>query len=180
MTETSSSTVVPVDAVVERLNDPAVAASLVTLLDNAELLSTLVLGLSGLLSRGDSIMDMVAESVGDLKAARANTELPSLPSVSELTTLVGQVSAATPTLQALLASPAAQPATIEFLGRLSAAATTGAERARANNTHGPASLMGIRKVLKDDDIQVGLGLLLEIAKALGQQLKAEPSAAPSA
>lgn len=165
------SSAAPVEAVVERLNDPTVAASLVTLLDNSELLSTLVLGLSGFLERGDSIMDSVAESVGELKAARANTELPALPSVSELASLAGQVTAAAPIFEALLASPAARPETIEFLGRLSAAATTGAERALANHTHGPSGILGIRKILKDDDVQVGLGLILEIAKALGQQLK---------
>lgn len=173
MTGVGPTTAAPVDAVVERLNDPTVAASLVTLLDNAELLSTLVLGFSGFLERGDSIMDMVAESVGELKAARANTELPPLPSLKEVSGLVGQLSAATPTLNALLASPAARPATIEFLGHLSEAATVGAQRAAANHTHGPSGLLGIRKVLKDDDVQVGLGLLLEIAKALGQQLKGQ-------
>lgn len=55
----------PVDAVTERLDDPAVAASLVARLDNVELLPTSVLGLSGLLERGDTIMDVVAEGVHD-------------------------------------------------------------------------------------------------------------------
>ncbi|MDH3302926.1 MAG: hypothetical protein OES24_20695 [Acidimicrobiia bacterium] len=53
----------PVDAVIDRLNDPEIAAAMVTLLDNAELLSTLVVGLAGFTERRDMIPDSAAESV---------------------------------------------------------------------------------------------------------------------
>lgn len=42
----------PVDAVIDRLNDPAVAAALVTVLDHAELLSSLVVELAAFMERG--------------------------------------------------------------------------------------------------------------------------------
>lgn len=58
----------PIDAVEERLNDPTVAAALVTILDNAELLSTLILGLSGFVERGDTIIETVHEAVVEFKA----------------------------------------------------------------------------------------------------------------
>lgn len=54
----------PIDAVLDRLNDPAVAAAMVTLLDNIDLLSTLVVGLAGFMDRGDTIMDSASESAG--------------------------------------------------------------------------------------------------------------------
>lgn len=57
----------PVDAVMDRLNDPAIAAAMVTLLDNAEMLSTLVLGLAGFMKRGDTIPDSVAEKDHDVQ-----------------------------------------------------------------------------------------------------------------
>ena len=77
----------PVDAVVERLNDPTVAASVVTLLDNAELLSTLVLGLSGLIERGDTIADSLAAGVAELsEGARASGEELALPKPAEVAT----------------------------------------------------------------------------------------------
>ena len=73
----------PVDAVVERLNDPGVAASLVTLLDNAELLSTLVVGLGGLIERSDTIMDSVADGVAEFKASGAALRPEGSPSIAE-------------------------------------------------------------------------------------------------
>lgn len=47
----------PVDAVLERLNDPATATAMITLLDNADLLSTLVVGLAGYMERSDAVSD---------------------------------------------------------------------------------------------------------------------------
>jgi hypothetical protein len=94
----------PIDAVAERLNDPAVAASLVTLLDNAELLSALVLGLSGMIGRSEMIVDSFAEGLGDLRAAGAACP-EGVPSLSELGTVAGELAAAAPTLRQVLASP---------------------------------------------------------------------------
>ena len=55
----------PIDAVLERLNDPAVAAAVVTLLDNAEMLSTLVLGVSGIMDRHERANESGPESICD-------------------------------------------------------------------------------------------------------------------
>jgi len=160
----------PVDAVRERLNDPAVAASMVTLLDNSELLSTLVLGLAGFMERGDLIMDAVAEGVNDMKAASsagsANTELPS---VQELATLAGQLGHATPLLGQLLDSPIARPETIGVLAALSEAASEGVENAARNNTE-VSGAFGALRALKDPEVARGLGVFLEIAKALGKRV----------
>lgn len=160
----------PVDAVRERLNDPAVAASLVTVLDNAELLSTLVLGLAGFMERGDLIMDAVAESVHDLKAA--GSPIPddvSLPSITELGVLAGQLGHATPLLGQLLDSPIARPETIGVLAMLSEAATEGLDNASKNDTSvsGPVSIV---RALRDPDVAKGLGVLIEISKSLGRRV----------
>ena len=160
----------PIDAVRERLNDPAVAASMVTVLDNAELLSTLVLGLSGFMARGDMIMDAVAEGVNDLKAAGG--PLPKdakLPSVAELSSLAGQLGEAAPLLESLLESPIARPETIGVLGALSEAAAEGMENAAANQTE-VSGAFGLLKALKDDDVAKGLGVLIEVAKSLGKRV----------
>lgn len=159
----------PVDVVRERLNDPGVAASIVTLLDNAELLSTLVLGLSSFMERGDSIMDAVAESVNDLKAAGGPAKPEGLPSVSDISALAGQLGAAAPVLTNLLESPIAAPETIDALGSLTEAATEGMANAASNNTEvsGAFSLM---RSLKDPDVAKGLGVLIEVAKSLGKRV----------
>ncbi len=159
----------PADAVMERLNDPGVAAALVTLLDNAELLSTLVLGLGGFLERGDMIMDAVAEGVNDFKAARGDGTGPELPSIGELGAVVGELAEARPALQGVLASAMVRPDTIDLLSELSEAATEGAANARANQTRigGLRSLLGL---LRDDEVQRGLGLVVEISRSLGRRM----------
>lgn len=159
----------PADVIRERLNDPVVAASMVTILDNAELLSTLVIGLAGFLERGDMIMDAVAESVHDMKAAGG--PIPSnvdLPSLTELGTLAGQLGHATPLIGQLIASPIARPETVEVLARLSEAASEGMATAAQNNTQ-VSGAFGALRALKDPDVGKGLGVFLEIAKALGKR-----------
>lgn len=155
----------PIDAVAERLNDPAVAASLVTLLDNAELLSTLVLGLSGLMERGDMIMDAVAEGVNDMKAASGSDQ--AFPPLGELSAVATQLTSSAPALTQLLDSSMTDPATISTLADLASAATTGAAAARTNKTT-VDGVRGAYRALKDPDVQAGLGVLIEIAGAIGR------------
>ncbi len=166
---TTAHAVRPADAVVERLNDPGVAAALVTLLDNAELLSTLVLGLNGFVERGDMIMDAVAEGVNDFKASGALSGAGELPSLSELGSVAGELAEARPALQGVLDSAMVRPETIELLSLFSEAATEGAAAARANDTRvgGIRSLLG---TLRDPDVQRGLGTIVEISRALGRKM----------
>ena len=161
----------PVDAIAERLNDPAVAASLVTLLDNAELLSTLVLGLSGLVERGDVIMDSIGEAVHEAQRAGGIEAPAGAPSLAELGSLAGQLTAAAPLLGQMLESPMASPATVDLLSIVSDAATEGAANARANGTK-VAGLRGAWKSLKDSEVQHGLGFVIEIARSLGRRMDA--------
>lgn len=159
----------PIDAVAERLNDPAVAASLVTVLDNAELLSTLVLGLSGLMERGDMIMDAVAEGVNDFKAAGGASKPDGAPSLAELGQMAGQLSTAAPALTRVTESAMVAPETIDLLAMLSEAATEGAANARANNTE-VTGVFSAAKTLKDPEVQKGLGFIIEIARSLGRRM----------
>ena len=158
----------PVDAVMERLNDPAVAASLVTLLDNSELLSTLVLGLGGFVERGDMIMDAVAEGVGEMKAAANQGGTTELPSMSELGAVAGQLTSAAPLLTNVLESSIATPESIAVLSDLADAAAEGQRNAAANNTR-VDGVRGTYKTLKDPEVQKGLGVLIEIARSIGRR-----------
>lgn len=160
----------PADVVRERLNDPAVAASLVTILDNAELLSTLVLGLSGFLERGDTIAESLAEGVAEMKGvALLDVDKAPLPSAAEIAGLVTAVTRATPVITEVLQSEMVSSETVEVLSLVGDAAAEGAARARESKT----SIQGIRatmKLLKDPEVGRGLGLLVEIARALGRRL----------
>ena len=158
-----------VDAVLERLDDPAVAASLVTLLDHAELLSTLVLGLSGFVARSETIVDAVAEGVNDFKASVPGRPAD-LPSLGELGIVASELSASAPALQRVLNSSMVDPDTIDLLSLFSEAATDGAATARVNGTK-VGGIRGLYSMLRDDDVQRGLGLIVEIARALGQRIE---------
>lgn len=158
-----------IEALVDRLSDPGVAASLVTLLDNAELLSTLVLGLSGFISRGEQIIDAVAEGVNDLKATGAAARPAGMPSLSELGNVAAQLTATAPVLENVLASSMVKAETIDVLSVLGDAATEGMAKARSADTR-ITGIRGAVKLLKDPEIQSGLGALVEIARALGRRV----------
>lgn len=158
----------PIDVLAERLNDPGVAASLVTLLDNAELLSTLVLGLSGFISRSEMIVDSLAEGLNDIRTVSASRPA-GLPSLEDLKTISAELLEAAPILRQVLASSMTSPATIELLSTISESAVEGAERARANQTQVKGAF-GALKAMKEPEVQRGLGMLIEIARALGRRL----------
>jgi hypothetical protein len=167
-THTAPATHQPVDAVLERMNDPAIAASLVTLLDNAELISTLVLGLSGFIERSDVIMETVAGSVAEFKASGGPlSDASELTTIREATAVARQLAASAPLLAQILDSSMARPETVQLLSDVSEAATEGAARARAEDTR-VAGGFGALKSLRDPDVQRGLGVLVEIARSLGR------------
>lgn len=161
----------PSDAVAERLDDPATAAALVTLLDHAELLSTLVVGLSGFVERGEVIMDSLADGVREYKSSRPAG--PGAPSLAELGEVARELADAGPALRQVLSSPMVRPETIQLLGAFSAAATEGAATARADGTR--IGALGALRSLRDPEVQRGLGVLTEIARALGRHLGELPT-----
>lgn len=159
----------PRDVVLERVNDPAVAASLLTLLDNAELLATLVRGLSDLLQRGDTIMDSVATGVTELRAAgRADRTAAPAPTPAELAALAAALTRSTPVITAVLDSSMVSDDTVALLSLVSESASEGAARARQDGTR-VSGLRGALRALRDPDVGRGLGLMVEIARALGRR-----------
>jgi uncharacterized protein YjgD (DUF1641 family) len=161
----------PADLLTERLDDPTVVAALSTLLDHAELLSTLVIGLAGFVERGDIIIDSVASGVAEIKAARrgAATDIE-LPSPSELASLVNAMTKAAPAINDVLDSSMMNADSVALLSLVSESAVEGTANARANGT----SVRGLRatlKALKDPSVARGLGVMVEIAKALGRRVE---------
>lgn len=160
----------PIDAVVERLNDPTVAASLVTLLDNAELLSTLAIGLSAFIERSEVIMDSVAEGVNEFRASGAWEGVEDRPSLGEMTEVAREFAAASPALKQILNSPMVRPETIDLLGTLSEASTESAARVRDGDAR--TSLWATLTSLRDPEVQRGLGFVIEFSRALGRRMNA--------
>ncbi|GAY09690.1 DUF1641 domain-containing protein [Pseudonocardia sp. N23] len=165
----------PGSDLLERLDDPGTASALGQLLDHADLLALLVSGLDGFLRRGDTITEAVVDGVRDLRGAAGSTPSP-LAGVdvkallSSLTSLSGSLAGATPTLNSLLSSTLMTDprtaTTLELMGEALVEAT----ETDARTPSAPAGVFGLLRALKDPDVARGLGLLIQIAKALGRKL----------
>ncbi|MGE3286098.1 MAG: DUF1641 domain-containing protein [Pseudonocardia sp.] len=150
------------------------ASSLSYILDHADLLAVLVAGIHGFVERGDTITEAVVDGVRELRSAApessglAAVDVPKvLASLADLSS--GMVNA-TPALKSLLGSPAlADTRTADTIGLLGEALAEGRDEA-AKSPGGPTSVFGLLRVLKDDDVSRGIGLLVQVAKALGRRL----------
>lgn len=166
----------PGDALIARLDDPQVAASLSLILDHADLLATLVVGLDGMIRRGDVIGDNVVSALDEVKGAAAGYKLPDVDlgalrtTLTELTTTL---LAAAPTFTKLLQSPLTDPQTIEVMADVGDAVVE-ARTATAADPRGPKGVFGLMKMVKDPDVSRGLGFMIHVARAFGQRLAAQP------
>ncbi len=172
MCSTGSLTHEPVDHVVDRLNDPAVAASLVTLLDHVEVLALMAESLDGFVRRGDVIADSIAEGVAELRevdeAGGARELLSRGPELIELTTTAAD---AAPALRSLVDSDMLRPEVIAVLSLAADALVEGRRRAETGASD-PGGIFGLMRALKDPEVQRGLGFVLEVARALGRGMGA--------
>lgn len=172
----------PADQLRDRLDDPAVAASLNSLLDHADLLAVLVTGLDGLVRRGDQISDSLSSAVDELRGASFTANLPGLDQVkselgsidvqslaASLASLASAMVAATPALNKILQSPLVDPEAADVLAELGQALVEG-KAAAAADPGGPKGLFGLWRVSKDRDINRGLGFLVQVARSFGKQL----------
>src|SRR4029450_13103960 len=63
----------PGDELIARLDDPRVASSLSLILDDADLLATLIVGLDGLVRRAEVIGDNLASGVAEVRDLAASS-----------------------------------------------------------------------------------------------------------
>jgi uncharacterized protein YjgD (DUF1641 family) len=105
-------------------------------------------------------MDSVASGVSELKGARP---------AGELGELVSALIRSTPVITEIVTSPMVRSETVALLSLVSEAAAEGAARARET----PRPLTGLRSAvrsMKDPEVARGLGLMVEVAKALGRRM----------
>lgn len=162
----------PVQALAARLEDPQVAAALHRLLDHADLLSILVLGLSEFVSRGETISDSLASGVSELRSANVGAGFPPPAEIGtllqRLLALTGPVTDSLPAVERLLGSDLADPRVIDAASMASRAIIAGSTGPQPAPVTG---VLGLLRALKDDDVSRALGWVLGIAKALGQELR---------
>jgi hypothetical protein len=166
----------PGDEVIARLDDPKIASSLSLILDHADLLATIIVGLDGLLRRADVIGDNLASGVAEVRnlAATGNGQRPwpsvDLAALSEtITRLSAAAVDATPALDRLLHSPLTDPQTVDVLAEIGQALLEG-KQAAAADPRGPKGVFALMRVTKDPDVSRGLGFMIQIARAFGKRL----------
>ena len=163
-----------VERLVERLAEPRPAAALPTLLDNLELLAVMANGLDGLARKGEVIGDTLGEVLHEVRAAGRATGLDVRTTSQQLATLIPTLAEASPAINRILESPIVEPEPIAVLSEAAEALVKGLQAAQQNQTK--VGLRGLLRATKDEDVQRGLGFLIEVAKVFGRDLKNQSTA----
>lgn len=166
------------ERLLDRLEDPRTASALHTLLDNAELLAVLIGGLDGLARKGEVIGDTLAEVLAESRAAVRATGLDPLQTSRQLATLIPTLAAASPAINRILDSPIVEPEPIDVLSEAAVALVVGLRAAQARDTK--VGIGGLVRATRDDDVQRGLGFIIEVARAFGRDLRERDGAPPAA
>lgn len=174
------------DRLVQRLDDPEVAASLAQILDHADLLATAVVAIDALLRRADVIGESVASSFAEARqVAAASTQNRSLPKIDiaavsdTVTRFTAAAVDATPALDRLLHSALVDPQTADFLALAGDALLEG-KQAAESDPRGPKGVFALMRVAKDPDVSRGLGFMIQVARAFGKRLGPEAKEATGA
>lgn len=160
----------PSDAVVARLDDPVVADNLLLLLDNIDSLAFLAMGLSGLLERGDTLTQSLAEGVAMLRPV--DGEGPDLEEVQATTREAMAVGRSlldnAHQVTHLLESEVLSADVVDVLSDAADALVEArqATARRSDESLGPVALV---RTLRDPDLQRGLRFVLEVGRALGRR-----------
>ena len=157
------------ERLLDRLEDPRTSAALHTLLDNAELIAVLVGGLDGLARKGEVIGDTLAEVLEESRAAVRSTGLDPIETSRQLATLIPTLAAASPAINRILDSPIVEEEPIDVLSETAVALVAGLRAARAQQTK--VGIGGLVRATRDDDVQRGLGFIIEVARAFGRDLR---------
>lgn len=153
----------PAEQLRARLDDPAVASALNTLLDHAELLAFGAVAAQGFLERGDTITSSIGAGLKDVKAMTASASAFAEPA-KRFADDSPQIVAA---IEALLASGMLNPQVVALLGQFAGAILEGTENARRTNAS-VTGVMPLLRAVKDPEVGRGIGVALEIVKSLGR------------
>jgi uncharacterized protein YjgD (DUF1641 family) len=183
--ESPATTSAELTALVERLEDPRVAAGLQNLLDHVDLLAVLVIGLDGFIGRSEVIGDALVDSVSDMRlladGAKTSAPIDVAATVSSLLALSSALPKLTPTLTrvadedllgGMLDSGIVSAESLAHIGMLATAVNEGAAQAVSEPIEIKGAISMYRQ-LKDPDIARGLGYTLSILKAVGHQLASD-------
>ncbi|GAA4399366.1 DUF1641 domain-containing protein [Tsukamurella soli] len=171
----------PEQRLAARLNDPVVADSLLTLLDHADLLAVLVVGLDQLVARseviGDSVLGGIAELRGAVQTTDAERRLDPA-AIAQAMAAVGMVlPKVMPGIVAAVESGAADrllgspgvPGAIDDVDLVFSGVAEGSKRFRSNPVR-IRGLMSATKAFRNPDVQRALSYFATITKSIGERL----------
>lgn len=164
------------DTLMERLDDPQVAAALTNLLDHVDLLAILIVGLDGLVGRSETIGAALIEGIEDLRGIAGDAEGEGV--LASLTTLSAALPRLTPAvtqvvesgvIENVLDSGITDPRMVTEISRIGRGLTAGAESAK-NDPIVVNGIFSAMKLLKDPDIQRAVSYFAAVAKSIGVEL----------
>lgn len=187
MTLSESGTASGHAALSEKLDDPQVASALVRLLDHMDLLALLTEGLDQFVARSEVIGDSLVAGLTEIREAEGADSVDLGALVSSGMSLARALPQAAPgmvyavesgAMDKLLASGVVSAEALPQVEMLARATARGsAEFARNPIEVGGA--LSLLRLLKDPDINRALSFFATVAKTVGQELAANPPAAPS-
>lgn len=163
------------DSLMERLDEPQVAAALTNLLDHADLLAILIVGLDGLVGRSETIGAALAEAITDLRGVASNGNGDVIASLGALSGVLPKLAPMitdiidSGLIDHVIDSGITDPAMIIEISRIGRGLTGGAASAKTD----PIQVNGLfsaMKLLKDPDIQRAVSYFAAVAKSIGVEL----------
>jgi len=157
--------ITPSETLRARLDDPQVAAALNIMLDNADTLALGLVALDGLLRRADTISGNIEDGLKDVKAIGQSFSYLAAPTKR----LADDAPKIADAAEALLESGMLSRDVVNLLGQFAEAIVAATASARTHRTS-VVGVMPLLRALKDPDVGRGLGLMIEVARALGKTL----------
>lgn len=175
MTSEASRAYTPdVEGLVQRLGEPSTLMAIHSLLDHAELLAVVVAGLDGLARKGDVISDTIAEVITEARAAGRATGLDVRSTSQQLATLIPTFAEAAPAIARVAHSAIVDEDAIAVVGSTGTALSAAYRKAQEEKPR--VGALGLVRATRDDDVQRGLGFLIEVARQIGKELGDAPAA----
>jgi hypothetical protein len=182
MTADLSSSSASLECVLNRLAEPQIVNALNTLLDHADLIALSVVALDGVLRRSEEIGDAVTTGIDDLRQVAATVRPPENFAPGEVLTSLVEISMALPRVtpaitrvvesglvDTVLDSGITSPAMVEQISRIGRGLASASEDHRTNPQKVPGAF-GMLRLLKDPDINRGLGFMVAVLRAIGREL----------
>jgi hypothetical protein len=157
------------DAVLDKLQEPQVAAALASLLDHADLVAVLLEGLDGLVSRSETVGESLFAGVDELRTTvNGNPSLSSALGAIDVPSLIARA-------KRLAASDVVSPQAVDSVATVARGLVDGSQQFKTSPVE-VTGLLSLARLLKDPDIRRALSYGATVAKSIGQELQAAPTA----